>query len=160
MMTMNDDDDSRRHEIIRLALEASERLYTDPAIKRFSPELEQKIAGKNHLFQGDFPVGRIRWVVSYPGQRGDFSLNKDGLLYLRTALEQGKIAAGIVVLKRGNMVANARPVAEVWPKLIHAVWMNYGTGDFCWVDDQFSPTTGNIGSGSRFIDNPDDAMPF
>src|SRR3954447_26168011 len=94
MMTMNDDD-SRRHEIIRVALEASERLYTDPAIKRFSPELEQRTAGKNHLFQGDFPMGRIRWVVSYPGTRGDWSLNKDGLLYLRTALEQSKIAAGI-----------------------------------------------------------------
>jgi hypothetical protein len=146
-------DESKKDDIVAWAIEAANRLYTDPNIRRFDPELEKRIAGKNSIFQGDHNGARARWVASYPGSRGDWGLNKGGLVYFQTELEADKIAAGIVVLKRGKDTVAARPVTEVWPKVKNANWMDLGDGEFCWVDENFNPATGN---SNRYITNPDE----
>jgi hypothetical protein len=145
-------------EVNKLAIEAAARLYTnDPIIKRFDPELEKQIAGFNHLHQGDLPgVGRVRFLSSFPGQRGDWSISRSGLRYLLDALAAGKIQAGIVVLKQGAKVSNAKSATEVSEKLKDAVWLDYGNGEFTWVNFNFEPTNKPSGSGS-YITDPDAA---
>src|SRR4051812_2068642 len=112
-------------EITRRALELTDQLFTNPANRRFDQKLEQEIAGLNRLYQGDHDIGRVRWLVSNQSMRGDYGLNHNGTLYLRDALPQLKIAAGIVVLtKRGSQIVNKLPVTEVWERVKNANWLS------------------------------------
>lgn len=151
---MEDDDD-----ITRKAIQAAERLYTDPRIRRFDPASEQKIAGKNHLFHGDLDIGSVRFLASFPGSRGDWSLSKTGLLYLWSTVAESKIIRGIVTLRRGAFQVKGESITRIWPKLEGAFWFDYGSGEFCWVDENFNLAT-NSGSGSRYYTDPDAAGPL
>ena len=143
-------------DLVQRAIEATAKLYTDKTIKPFNPDLQQQIAGKNALYQGDLDgIGRVRWLVSFPGQKGDWGLNKGGLLYLKTALQEGKIAAGIVVLRRKNANVNVGQVKEVWNRLKDADWIEGSNGEFVYVNERFEPTNFNSG---RYITDPDEPM--
>ena len=99
--------------------------------------------------------------MSYPGQRGDWSVNKGGLLYLKTSLEKGKIVAGIVVLKAGGKIIAAASILDVWPKVEGAFWFDYGDGEFTWVNSNFEPTNfPPSSSGGRYAVPDDDEKPL
>lgn len=147
-------------DIINKAIAASADIYTDPRIRRFERELEQRHAGRNHVFQGDLDgIGRVRYLVSHQSPRGDWALSKSGLLYFRTALEESKIIAGMVVLWERNGNANAAPVEAVWDKVKDAYWY-HGDGEYTWVDNNFTPAMNSSGSGSRYYITDPDGEPF
>src|SRR3954447_24390431 len=117
-MTMNED-----AEKLKLAIERAGGFHSDPRWGRFEPALERETAGKNHVWQGDFEdIGRIRAVVSFPGQRGDYALNKIGLSNLLAAREADKIAFGLVVLRKGNINVAVETITKLWPKLQNTAW--------------------------------------
>ena len=146
-------------EIIQKAIEEAKTLYTNPHITRYKLEVEKKYADKNHLHGGDFEFGFVRYVSSYPGSRGDWSLSKSGLTNLNIWVKEGKIVAGIVLLMAGGKVIAAAPVAEVWSKVEDGPWFDYGAGEFIWVDANFEPTN-TPPSSRRYLDDPDDTRPY
>ena len=145
-------------EVVMRAIEEAQTLYTNPHIERFESAQERKHAGKNHLYHGDFDFGQVRYLVSYPGRQDDWSLNKNGLNYLKTSLEKGKIAAGIVLLMKGSKVIGAASILEVLPKVEAASWFDRGDGEFVWVNSTFEPT--NSSSSGRYLDPDDEVTPY
>jgi len=143
-------------EIVLRAIEEAKNLYTNPRIKRYKPELEKKLADKNHLYIGRFDFGRIEYLVSYPGQRGDWSISKSGLLYLKTLVEEMKAGAGIVVLMQAGKTIAATSVLDVWAKVKDSHWFNFGEGELTWVNASFEPTNSLSPSSNRYVDDPDE----
>src|SRR4051794_11758311 len=148
---MKDEDEEK----LKLAIERAGGFHADPRWGRFEPALERETAGTNHVWQGDFEdIGRIRAVVCFPGQRGDYALSKIGLSNLFAAREADKITFGLVVLRQGNRNA-AETITKVWPKFRGAFWYDYGKGEFAWANERFEPASP---SGSRYIVDPDAPM--
>jgi hypothetical protein len=142
-------------EIVQRAIEEARTLYSNPRIKRYKPELEKKHADKNHLYIGRFDFGRIEYLVSYPGARGDWSLSKSGLLYPKSLVDEEKAAAGIVLLMKGKIIG-AASVLDVWAKVKDGHWFDRGEGEFTWVNANFEPTNSQSSSSDRYVDDPDE----
>ena len=145
-------------EIVLRAIEEAKTLYSNPRIRRYKRDLEKEKANKNHLHIGRFnDIGRIEYLVSYPGSRGDWSLSKSGAIYLKDLVEEGKAAVGIVLLRSKGQNVGALSILEVWPKLQNAVWYDFGEGEFCWVNEKFEPTTNSQSlSPDRYVEDPDE----
>ena len=141
--------------ITQRALELTDGLYTNSAIKRYDPKLEEQIAGLNRLYQGSFSFGRVRWLVSGQSHLGDYGVNRGGIDHLRLGLHDDKIVAGVVVLVKKYTIINKSLVSDVSRRIECADWLDLGRGQFCSVDQSFNLIDRDHG---RFITDPDAPM--
>jgi hypothetical protein len=146
-------------DVVERALGYAHGMFSDPGFELFSPELVAQLGcTPNTLHQADkADVGRIRVLVSFRSEQGDWGLNRAGLDYLATAQRDGKITIGIVVLTADYQTAtNAAPITTVMDALRDAPLRQgrrYGYGPYHWANEDLRPAPPR-GAG-HYITDPD-----
>jgi hypothetical protein len=149
-------------EIVEKALMYARGMFRDPDFREFMPErIEQIGCQPNTLFQADKDISRVRMLVSYQSEIGDWGLNRAGLDYLLTAQQEGKITVGVVVLTADfTSVTKAGWIVPVFDAF-RAAPLRRGRryGPYYWSDADLRPAPPR-GSSGRYISDPDADVPF
>lgn len=150
---------NRNTEIVEKALTYAREIFRDPGFIPFSRELIEKIGCyPNSMCQANKDIGRIRVLISFRSERGEWGLNRAGLDYLLAAEQQQKIAVGVVMLTADyRTTTNVAWITPVMDTLRDAPLRQGRHGPYYWVDQSFRPAPPR-GSGVGYITDPD--VPF
>lgn len=141
------------------ALAYAHGMFRDPDFVEFSPELVKQIGCQpNTLYQADKDIGRVRVLVVYRSEGGDFALGKIGLDHLLGAQQEGKIAVGVVVLTEDfDTVTKAGWIVSVMGDFRNAPLRRgrrHDYGPFYWSDANLCPAPPR-GAPRPYITDPD-----